>query len=225
MKRIFHLAVFLIAPFALSAQTDTSQVNPEAQQKYNEGVAAYESKKLDEAISRFTEALALDPKFEKALLNRGNAYYEAKKTDKAIADYNTCGQLNGPSADNAWYMKGTAEMDLGQYEEAVKSFTNAANKKNGEAKYHYNLGVAQFQAGNYDDAIGSFSNAIRLKPDYAFAYNDRASAKKKKGDLDGAIKDYESAIQSNPQLTFAYNNLGSVKRQKGDFTGAIQEYN
>jgi tetratricopeptide (TPR) repeat protein len=236
MKRFFYpltvAAGLMLMPFSSQSQgltevtpIDTNALNPDAQEKYNEGVTAMEAKNWDAAADKFTEAIKLEPRFTKAYMNRGTAYFSSKKYDNAIADFDYVAKKNDTTAHYAWFMKATAQTEKGELGGALESMQEAVRLNARKPHYHYELGVLFFRMDNYKDAIGAFDIAIRLKSDYAYALNDRGSAKKKAGDLDGAMKDYENAIRSNPQLTFAYNNLGTVKRLKGDFEGAIQEYN
>lgn len=226
MKKTLLLA-FGFASFYATAQTpitDTSKLfSPEAQAKYNEGVAAYESNKTDEALTKFSQAIMMEPKFVKAYNNRANMYFQLKRYDEAIEDFN---KINGitDTVPNTYFMLGQVKDAKGDLQGAIEEYGKGIAKKP-KAESFYNRGVDYFQVAEYEKAIADFDKAIGMKSDYAYAYNDRGSAKKMNNDLSGAAKDYERAILINPKLTFAYNNLGSVYRAQKKYQEAIAEYN
>jgi Tfp pilus assembly protein PilF len=71
--------------FTPNLSEDTT-ISVEAQEKFNEGVTAFEQKQYAEAVEKFTSCIQLAPDFAKAYLNRGYAYTEMKKNAEAKAD-------------------------------------------------------------------------------------------------------------------------------------------
>lgn len=61
----------------------------------NDGALQLESEKPEEAIAKFTEALALSPNNTELLYYRGSAYLQLNRRDEACADYNKIKELLG----------------------------------------------------------------------------------------------------------------------------------
>src|SRR5438105_6394118 len=70
-------------------------VSPKTKEQWlAEGVAHRKAGHYEDAISDYTQALQLDPKYAFAYNNRGFAYYNLKQYDKALADYDQALQLD-----------------------------------------------------------------------------------------------------------------------------------
>jgi tetratricopeptide (TPR) repeat protein len=54
---------------------------------YNRGVAYAKKSQYDQAISDYTKALEINPKFAEAYYNRGVAYGRKGQLDRAMEDY------------------------------------------------------------------------------------------------------------------------------------------
>jgi tetratricopeptide (TPR) repeat protein len=64
------------------------------------GRAAFFKGSYDEAISNYTKAIRVSPRYAKAFYNRGLAYFKKEQYDSAIANYSVAIELN-PVDDNA----------------------------------------------------------------------------------------------------------------------------
>lgn len=60
---------------------------PSAEKFYNDGNDLYKIKKFQEALEKFTAAIALKPNYANAYNNRGLVKVQLKDTSGAIADY------------------------------------------------------------------------------------------------------------------------------------------
>ena len=95
-----------------------------------------------------------------------------------------------PSPGNAYYVKG-------EYDAAIKDYSEAIRLKPDYAKAYTNRGIAYGKKGEYDEAINDFSEVIRLKPDDASGYTNRGIAYKKQGDQARADADFAKAKELN----------------------------
>ncbi len=66
---------------------------------------------------------------------------------------------------------GEANIQAGQYTQALKELLEAEKLTPDDPKMHYYLGIAYERKGFIDDAVKEFQKAIALKPDYSEALN------------------------------------------------------
>ena len=85
--------------------------------------------KLEEAIQKFDECLALDPlnlSYNATInLNKAIAFTKLKKDDEALSCLNKALKMN-PDYAKAHVKRGEVNLALEDYEEAVADFSNAA---------------------------------------------------------------------------------------------------
>lgn len=137
------------------------------------GLAFYEIKQYDAAVSDFIQALKLDPDFATAYYNRGNAYDARKDYGKAIADYSKAIGYK-PEYAKAYNNRGLTYGRVGKFKKAINDFTQAVRIDPTYAKAYNNRGMMYGRLGEKESAISDFTRAVRLDPDYAKAYYNRA---------------------------------------------------
>lgn len=120
--------------------------------------------------------------------------------------------------------QGNGYFSLGNYEQAITSYTQAIDLDRDYALAYYNRGAAYRRLGNYEQAIADYTRAIDLDPDFALAYNNRGLAYYSQGNYTLAIADYTSAIAVNPDFAIAYYNRGLAYHSRRSYTQAIADY-
>jgi len=149
--------------------------------------------------------------------------YKSVDPDEKIRCYTAAIRLK-PDYAAAYYNRGWARDEKGDFDGAMQDYTEAIRLKPDYADAYNNRGIARKAKGDVDGAIQDYTEAIRLRPDDADPYNNRGIARKVKGDVDGAIRDYNEAIRLKPDDAKAYSNRGAAHKAKGDPDGAIQDY-
>ena len=162
--------------------------SPPAEAANGRGLDAYREGRIEEALSRFNEALDLDPNHIHALENRGTVRSRGGQYAEAISDFDAVLRLD-PSNLVAFSNRGFARRALGDYEEAVADYRDALRIDPENPTLHYNLGIALGLSGEDQAALSAFNEAIRLNPDYARAYSARADLRARLGDSDGSAVD------------------------------------
>ncbi len=124
-----------------------------------------------------------------------------------------------------WYERGIVLGDDGNFDEAIRCFTEAIRLKPDFPEAINNRGVARKKKGDIDGAIADFTRAIEFSfPERYRPFRNRADALREIGDLDGALADYDESIRLKPDFPEAINNRGLVRKDKGDIDGAIKDY-
>jgi tetratricopeptide (TPR) repeat protein len=122
-----------------------------------------------------------------------------------------------------WFERGNTRFGRGDFEGAIKGYSEAIRLKPDYAVAFNCQGSARFGKGDFEGAIEDYSEAIRLKPDYAVALTNRGNARGAKGDFENAIKDYSEAIRLKPDYVVALTHRGNARCGQGDFEGAIKD--
>jgi lipoprotein NlpI len=108
----------------------------------------------------------------------------------------------------AFYNRGRAYANKGQYERAIEDLDQAIRLNPNVAQAFSTRGAAYANKGQYDRAIQDYDQAIRLNPNFAVAFSNRGDAYRAKGDNDRAIADLNEAIRLDPNFALAYFNRG-----------------
>ena len=90
---------------------------------------AYKNKEsYDESIACFTRAIALDPEYAEAYLNRGLVYALAGGYDQILTDLNKAIDIGLPNPNMtafAHFLRGVLYADMGEREKAVSDLEKA----------------------------------------------------------------------------------------------------
>ncbi|MBO0718127.1 MAG: tetratricopeptide repeat protein, partial [Rhizobiales bacterium] len=177
----------------------------------NFGMALTAFGRTQEALESYNKALALQPDFPEALLNRGLIFHDLKEYGKALKNFDKALALRRGYPD-AWFNRGNTLLDMGRCEEAVASYQRALAVDPARPPILNNLGNALFELNRFDEAIASYGKALALAPDYADALNNRGRAFYNVKRYDEALADFDRAIAIAPTHVEALNNRGNVFR-------------
>jgi len=96
--------------------------------------------------------------------------------------------------------KGNYRLEDGQYEEAVKEFSEALGKNPDHAMARLGLAVTYMQTEKTDLALQEFNLVIENNPDLAPAYADRGILYDRMGEHKKALADYRKAIELDEEI-------------------------
>src|ERR1700744_1812123 len=168
MKKILVTLLILVVSYQLHAQ-DTVKVKTnltpeqEAETVYNTALEMMGKKEYAAAIENFTKAIALNPLFDKAFLNRGFAKYENKNNEAAIEDFNSSNSMK-PSAD-AYFGKAQCFYVMNKKDSCAQNLAKATILDDKYAKAYYLQGQLNFENQQYKEAVEAYDKAIAAKPD------------------------------------------------------------
>jgi len=201
---------------------ETSGAKDDAEAYYKRGVEYFGERDYDKAISEFTQAIRLNPKYAEVYYYRGGVYEIKGEHDIAISDLTEAIRLN-PKYAEAYYCRGLVYGGKGDYDKAISDYNQAIRLNPKYAEAYYNRGNAYSYKKDYDKAISDYNQAIRLNPKYAEAYYWRGNAYSYKKDYDKAISDYNQAIRLNLKYAEVYYNRGNAYSYKKDYDKAISD--
>ena len=121
---------------------------------------------------------------------------------------------------------GTAQIQAGQYAQALKELMEAEKLTPDDPVVHYNMGIAYERRGFADDALKEFRKAIALKADYSEAHNYLGTMQLARGMYDEAILSFNRAL-ANPLYetpSVPLYNMGRAYVAKGDLRGAYASF-
>ena len=172
-------------------------------ERYISGMRALARSDYDLAIACFTEAIQLDPQFEKAWCNRGVAHYKKGDYDQALADYNEAIRLDAKNAP-AYFNRGLACANKLEYDLAIADFTEAIRLAPNRAESYVSRAAAYAGKGMVNEAISDCAKAIELDPENPMAWAARGGAYYHKKEYDKAWEDVHKAqsmgFQVPPEL-------------------------
>ena len=203
-------AVLLPQP-ALAAQIDPAQSQSkvnlnavDAVGHYQQGLMAASAGDLLSAIGRFDRAIAINPKYFQAYLERGNVKDAIHDYPGAIADYTTAISID-PQAAPAYYNRGTVLSQSGKHEAAIGDYKKAISIDPQYAQAHLNLANELDDLDDVPGAMANYNRAIALKPNYALAYLNRGIMHGRAGNRAQAIVDLRQAAK-------LFQSIGQIDR-------------
>jgi lipoprotein NlpI len=134
------------------------------------------------------------------------------------------GQMLNDDRATAYFDRGLAWANTGQYGQAITDYTDAIRFNPHLIDAFHSRGVAWVKQGEYDKAIGDFNTAIRFNPQNADTFDGRGVAWISKGENDKAIADFDDAIRLNPEDGIAFHYRGVARINKGECDNAIADF-
>lgn len=209
-------------------EEDISQLTPAERKKKIDQKAAveckvkgnelYKSKKFDDALAAYDEAIDLDPTNMTFVNNKAAVYFTAKKYDECIEACTKAVEIG--------------KANMAPYEEKTKAYTRCAKayQKKGDLVKAIEM-CKEALLESYDKNTQRLMKNMELekKKADAAAYldDDKADEAKQKGNdhfrnknWGGAVKEYEEAVKRAPKNAPIRNNLAAALCKVMDFNGA-----
>ena len=129
-----------------------------------------------------------------------------------------------PNEPLLYNISGACYKEIGQLEEAFKSFQKAVALKPDYAEAQYNLGVTIHELGQVDSAIKCYERVLAIQHAYPNAHNNLGQILLESGQPDAAMNHFEWAVAYQPEFSEAHNNLGSSLLALRQVNTAVTHY-
>jgi len=219
-------------------------VSPEGAQHMQAGVEAHKLGHFDLAIAEFRKATETDPNLAEAFLDLGEEFMQTRDYGAAIAPLKRALELN-PNLDaahlqlgyallsegyaaeaiphlehaNALEVLGIAQIDTGQYQEAVANLSASLVKRPGDPDLLYYLGRASGLLSKR-----AIDTLLAAYPDSARAHQALAENYFVLRQMPQAEKEYKEALRLRPELPNLHLELGQVYANSGQWPKAEEEF-
>jgi len=163
---------------------------------YMLGLSAWKAGQLQKAGFAFEEALKLDPKHEKSLLNWSRVLLEQGEPGEALARIETALDLN-PVSNDATRLLARARDALGETEGAIAAYKEALALDDQDAWSMNNLGYLYIRQGREAEALPALARATELRADVAVFQNNLGVALERTGHIAVATQAYRNALAAD----------------------------
>ncbi len=186
------------------------EANPNLPEAYNNLGALYmERNQNGTATSYFSEAIARQPHYFRALLNRATAYSKQGDLTQALQDFASASMLR-PHDPALLYNRGLAYFDAEKYEQAENDFSHAISVQPNNARLYMQRARALDAMGYPADAYDDLVYAIELNPQLALAYYYLGELMYRSGDSDFALGSLTKAKELAANYVPTYDLMGDM---------------
>ncbi|MGQ0677709.1 MAG: O-linked N-acetylglucosamine transferase, SPINDLY family protein [Rhodospirillales bacterium] len=158
--------------------------------------------RLPEAERAIARAVAIQPGFAPAHLNRARALAALGRAEEAVESYDKALALKPDNAE-AQFRRANLLRGLNRLADALAGFERAVALDPGHAAAWNNRGVVLKALGRLDQAVESYDRALAAKPDFAEAAANRGLALADLNRHDRAAGDFELALKIDPDFDYA----------------------
>ena len=189
---------------------------------------------FDEAITLFTQVLAVQPSLVDAYNSRALAHLERDRpgdVDQALADLTRAAAIEGenPTTHLILAIAYRERGQLGDFDRAISELTQSITIRPEYAAAYVNRAVTYMdrgETGDLDRAFGDIEHALDLDPELSAAFHNRGIAYLARGyvdDYDRAVDDFGRAIELAPESAMAYFNRGLVHSLLEDLQRSLSD--
>jgi Flp pilus assembly protein TadD/peroxiredoxin len=187
------------------------------------GVAYLQYDYLDEALSCFERAVAINPSQAGAYYNIGLIYLGKNVLDKAQANLEKAVELD-PSDANAWNNLGVVSGENGDYDAAQRYFEKTLTLRPSHLLAVQNLVKLYDYKDKPDEAQRVLEAAVAAEPSSAPLHLEFGLFYAGKGDFTQAEREFAETVRLQPKNVTALNGLGAIAMRRGDTATAMKDF-
>jgi tetratricopeptide (TPR) repeat protein len=190
-----------------AAYTRSSPDNPWGHYMY--GLSSWKAGDREQAIAAFDEALRLDPRHRKSLLNSARVLLETGRPREALERVEHALSIE-PLSGEGLRLLGRARYELKQIPEAIDAYQQAIALDERDAWAMNNLGLIYIQQDRSDVALPILARAVELRSTSPVFQNNLGTALERTGHFAAAGKAYEAAVAADSTYGKAAASLQRV---------------
>lgn len=154
----------------LEIQLDQAQGIPsDSMELIRKGLELLEAGKYEDVITKFAEAISLDPSNPIFYYYRAVGLERNGNTEKALEDYQKAAELK-PNFIMPFSRAGIILGKRGDFEKAIEFYRKAVDLGDKDPSTYYNYGVCLVNLGRSPEAQAIFEKLLNLDPFYSDAY-------------------------------------------------------
>ena len=179
------------------------------------------SGRQDQAIKELEKAIAIDPLYVRAYLERSLIYYRQKKWEFARKDTDRVLELD-PFESIALYNKGTGYNNDGEQSKALEYLEKTVRYNPQHYSAWLTIGRIYLNQKKYTNAKESLQNAIKIKHGPQ-AHFFMGTVQYHLQNLDEAIRHYSLSIAFGNKSVVVYRNRGACYSEKKQYVKSIED--
>ena len=197
-------------------------VSDPARKEFLQGRDLNEKLLIQDSIQHFDRAIALDPNFAWAELNRaqvsptGKEFFDHLKKAVSLADKASNGERLLILATDAG-TNGNPVKQKEYLDQLVAAYP-------GDERAHFNLAGYHFGQQEFPQAIEHYKKATELAPEYSSAYNLLGYAYRQNVDYPNAESAFKKYIELIPKDPNPYDSYAELLLKMGRFDESIAQY-
>jgi len=165
------------------------------------------------ALDAAAKALAVSPKYEKALNARAYALFRLQKYGESVAAYDALFSTTQVNTPDAYCNQGYAYWMLNKTDNAVTAYKKCTAFNPTDIMSWNNLGLIYIDQGKYENALSAFDSGTSQTVLNATLWNNKGKALVGLGRTSEAQDCFNKAIGIDPGYTDALNNRESMRGQ------------
>jgi len=187
------------------------------------GIAHLQQNDLEGAISEFSRAVELNPRYVEAFYFRAQCLFLNRDIDRALSDYDKVIELapRAPGVERIYNNRSVILISKGDLEKAFKDLDQAITLNPNYAEAYSNRGLIRFFRNDKTGAATDYEKSLALNPKSPSTYINRGIIFYENGNLARAIADFDRAIELAPNTARAYVNLGVLHVLNGEIDLAV----
>ena len=187
---------------------------------YMHGLSAWKAGDPEQAMTSFDEALRIDPRHRKSLLNSARVLLDTGRPREAIERIERAMALEPLSAEGLRLL-GRARYELKQIPEAIDAYQRAIAVDERDVWAMNNLGLIYIQQDRSDAALPVLARAVELRRESPVFQNNLGTALERTGHFAAAKTAYEAALAADSAYGKAAASLARVTPHVGSDTTTV----
>jgi predicted Zn-dependent protease len=179
------------------------------------GLSAWKAGDSGRAEHAFEDALRLDPRHVKSLVNLSRVLLDGNRPGDALDALSRALELD-PASNVVHRLLGRAYSAQGKTDAAVDAYWHAIELDGQDSWAMNNLGLLLLEQGRAADALPLLARAVHLRQDVPAFQNNLGMALEHTGHFPAAAVAYSGALEADPDYVKAQDNLARVAQVRSN---------